>query len=110
MERASEGFVTSNCFTDSLRSYPLAVKELLPSDVHDTRKYANKRAENSHRHIRRRERQIQGFKSVHQAQRFLRLYGRVNNLFGYGRHLISVKNHRLFLDRAFFIWSAATCG
>ena len=33
-------------------------------------------------------------KSRHQAQRFLSLRARVNNLFRYGRHLLGAANHR----------------
>lgn len=95
--------------TDGLSSYPPAIRTVLPSAVHDTRKYANNRADNSHQHTRRQERQMQGFKSVRQAQRFLGLHGRVSNLFRYGRHLLSAKNHRLFRDRGFAVWSAVTC-
>ena len=95
--------------TDGLSSYPPAIREVLPSTVHDTSQYANNRAENSHQHTRRQERHMQGFKSVRQAQRFLELHGRVGNLFRYGRHLMSAKNHRLFRDRAFAVWSEATC-
>ena len=94
--------------TDGLSSYPPAIREVLPNTVHDTSQYANNRAENSHQHTRRRERQMQGFKSVRQAQRFLGLQCRVGNLFRYGWHLMGAKNHRLFRDRAFAVWSAVT--
>ena len=73
--------------------------------VHYKSKYANKRAENSHHHTRRRERQMQRFKSAGQAQRFLGLHARVGNLFRYGQHLISAKYHRMFRERAFTVWS-----
>jgi len=94
--------------TDGLRSYPPAIRRVLPSAIHDRTKYANNRAEKSHQHTRRRERQMQRFKSPQQAQRFLGLHARVGNLFRYGRHLISATYHRLFRANAFAVWSEVT--
>jgi putative transposase len=57
--------------TDELRSYGVAQRQLLPSAEHRQSRYLNNRAENSHRPTRRRERQMQRFKSSWQAQDFL---------------------------------------
>jgi len=95
--------------TDKLRSYGPAHREIMPSVVHDTKQYANNRAEVSHQPTRQRERQMRRFKSRSQAQRFLSLHGIVQNLFRFGRHLLRAANARLFRDRAFSIWSAVTC-
>ncbi|MFK7966052.1 MAG: IS6 family transposase [Burkholderiaceae bacterium] len=95
--------------TDRLKSYPSAVRNVLSGAEDDTRRYANNRAENSHQATRRRERQMQRFKSAKNAQRFLSLHARVNNLFRYGRHLHQAKNHRMLRDRAFSTWSEVTC-
>jgi putative transposase len=57
--------------TDKLKSYGAANRELMPDVEHRQSRYLNNRAENSHRPTRRRERQMQRFKSVQQAQRFL---------------------------------------
>jgi putative transposase len=57
--------------TDGLRSYGVAQREVLPEVEHRTSRYLNNRAGNSHRPTRRRERQMQRFKSLAQAQRFL---------------------------------------
>ena len=57
--------------TDGLRSYSVARRDLLPDVKHHQSRYLNNRAENSHRPTRRRERQMQRFKSPDQAQRFL---------------------------------------
>ena len=56
--------------TDKLRSYGVARRELLPGVEHRKSCYLNNRAENSHRPTRRRERQMQRFKTSLQAQRF----------------------------------------
>ena len=95
--------------TDGLRSYVPAIRTVLPGALHDTAKYANNRADNSHQPTRRREGQMQKFKSKQQAQRFLALYARVGNLFRYGRHLLSAANHRLLRARAFATWQQVTC-
>jgi putative transposase len=57
--------------TDGLRSYGVAHREILLEVKHRTSRYLNNRAENSHRPMRRRERQMPRFKSPEQAQRFL---------------------------------------
>jgi putative transposase len=55
--------------TDKLKSYGVAKRELLPDAEHRESRYLNNRVENSHRPTRRRERQMQRFKSKRQAQR-----------------------------------------
>ncbi len=92
--------------TDKLRSYAAAHRRVMPSVVHDTTQYANNRAEVSHQPTRRRERQMQRFKSAAQAQRFLVVHGLIQNLFRVGRHLLRAANHRLFRERAFLVWNA----
>ena len=56
--------------TDKLRSYGAAHRTTMPSVRHDTRQYANNRAEVSHQPTRQRERQMRRFKSAGQAQHF----------------------------------------
>ncbi len=65
--------------TDQLRTYEAACRTVMPSVVHDTERYANNRAEVSHEPMR--ERQMRGFKSVGQAQRFWSVHGVIQNLF-----------------------------
>ena len=57
--------------TDKLRSYGVAQRQMLPGVEHRQSRYLNNRAENSHRPTRRRERQMQRFKSSRHAQDFL---------------------------------------
>jgi hypothetical protein len=64
-------YVPQVIVTDKLRSYGVARRELLPQVEHRQSRYLNNRAENSHRPTRRRERQMQRFKSPGQAQHFL---------------------------------------
>jgi putative transposase len=71
--------------TDKLRSYGAAHRTIMPSVIHDTERYANNRAEVSHEPTRQRDRQMRGFKSAAQAQRFLSVHGVIQNLFRVGR-------------------------
>ena len=95
--------------TDKLRSYSAAHRELFPSVEHRTGQYENNRAEVSHQHTREQERQMRGFKSIEQAQRFLAVHGQVQSLFRVGRNLLKARHYRLLRDRAFAHWSEVTC-
>jgi putative transposase len=94
--------------TDKLTSYAAAHRSVMPSVAHDTRQYANNRAEVSHQPARQRERLMRRFKSAGQAQLFLSVHGAVQNLFRLGRHLLRSAHYRLLRDRSFKEWSAAT--
>jgi putative transposase len=95
--------------TDKLRTYEAARRSVMPSVVHDTERYANNRAEVSHEAIRQRERQMRGFKSAGQVQRFWSVHGVIQNLFRVGRHLLRSVNHRLLRSRSFLVWHEVTC-
>ncbi len=82
----------------------------MPSVAHETRRYQNNRAEVSHQPTRQRERQMRGFKSPGQAQRFLSVHGVIQNCFRLGRHQLRSANYRALRTRAFKDWSAATGG
>jgi putative transposase len=94
--------------TDKLKSYSAAHSVIMPTVAHDTRCYANNRAEVSHQPTRQRERHMCGFKSAGQAQRFLAVFGIVQNLFRLGRHLLRAACYRVLRNRSFREWSAAT--
>jgi putative transposase len=93
--------------TDKLGSYAVALRELLPSAAHDTRRYANNRAELSHQPTRVRERGMRRFKSMYQAQRFVRVHAAISNLFNLGRHLVAAGHYRTLRQRAFASWDRA---
>ena len=93
--------------TDKLRSYSVAHRELIPEVIHSTKQYENNRAEQSHESTRVRERGMRKFKSVSQAQRFLRAHAAVYNLFNLGRHLIGAQHYRDLRKSAFDEWSRA---
>jgi transposase-like protein len=67
-----------------------------------------RRTENSHLPVRRRERKMQKFKSEGSAQRFLSTHAAVYNNLNLQRHLISRKTLRQFRTNANADWTAAT--
>ncbi len=87
--------------TDKLRSYGVVHRELMPDVIHDTARYANNRAEQSHESTRVRERGMRKFKSSKQAQRFLSVHAAVYNLFNLGRHLVGAQHYRNLRISAF---------
>jgi len=91
--------------TDKLRSYGVAHREMMPEVIHDTERYANNRAEQSHEATRVRERRMRKFKSVGQAQRFLGAHAAVSNLFNLGGHLVRAQHYRDLRISAFGEWS-----
>src|SRR5207244_8130369 len=64
-------YVPRVIFTDKLKSYGEAKREILPGVEHRQHKRLNNRAENSHQSTRLREKKMRRFKSAKQAQRFL---------------------------------------
>jgi putative transposase len=102
------GCVPWRLITDKLRSYSAAHQTILPSVIHSTELYANNRAEVSHQPTRHRQRQMRGFKSAGQSQRFLSVYGVIQNLFRFGRHLLRSATHRILRDRSFLVWHEIT--
>jgi len=98
------GFVPDKLVTDDLRSYGGAASELGLAKRHERGRLRNNRAENSHQPTRRRERKMQGFKSVGSAQRFLSVQAATQNTFNVQRHLTSARTHRAFRASALQTW------
>jgi putative transposase len=94
--------------TDKLGSYGVAKRELLPDVEHRKSRYLNNRAENSHRPTRRRERQMQRFKSARQAQRFLSAHAFIYGHFRPRRHRTTARNYRAVRATAFNVWKEET--
>jgi transposase-like protein len=97
-------FVPDKLVTDDLRSYGAACRDLGISHRHERGRWRNNRAENSHQPTRRRERKMQGFKSVGSAQRFLSFHAATFNTFNVQRHLTSASTHRAFRASAMQTW------
>jgi putative transposase len=92
---------------DKLESYAVAHRELLPDAAHDTRRYANNRAELSHQPTRVRERGMRRFKSMFQAQRFASVHATVSNVFNLGRQQVTAGHYRTLRQAAFASWDRA---
>ena len=95
--------------TDGLRSYGVAQRAIMPDVRHRTSRYLNNRAENSHRPTRRRERQMQRFKSASQAQRFLSAHAMIYGHFRPRCHLMAAADYRRVRAKAFRTWQQETC-
>ncbi|WP_424139546.1 IS6 family transposase [Roseomonas chloroacetimidivorans] len=94
--------------TDKLRSYAAAKRDILPGVEHRQSRYLNNRAEVSHQPTRRRERQMQRFKSARHAQRFLSTHSRIHNHFQLRRHRLTATEYRIVRDAAFSTWRDVT--
>ena len=106
---ASMRYKPQRLVTDGLKSYGVAQREILPEVRHRSSRYLNNRAENSHRPTRRRERQMQRFKSAGQAQRFLSAHSMIYGHFRPRRHLMTDGEYRRARAKAFRIWRQETC-
>jgi putative transposase len=98
------GFVPDKLVTDDLRSYAAAANDLGITRRQERGRWRNNRAENSHQPTRRRERKMQGFRSVGSAQRFLSVHAATHNTFNVQRHLASARTHRAFRASALQTW------
>ena len=94
--------------TDKLRSYPAAVREILPHVDHRQHKGLNNRVENSHPPTRRRERIMQKFKSPERAQRFLSPFGPIYEHFKPKRHLMKAADYRNLMINRYQEWHELT--
>ena len=102
------GYAPRVMVTDTLASYPPAVRRVLPGVEHRRHKGLNNRAENSHCPTRRRERVLQRFKSPEHAQQFLSPYGPISDHFRPRRHLLPASEYRTLLQTRFAEWRDVT--
>ena len=103
-----QGMKPKRIITDKLQSYGAARKQIIPGVEHRSHKGLNNRAENSHVPLRKRERMMQGFRSVGALQRFVSVFSAVRNLFvppHSNRSALQVHTHRL---QAMAQWKAVT--
>lgn len=103
-----ERFAPRVIVTDQLKSYGAAKKQILKSIEYRQSRYLNNGAQNSHLPTRRRERQMQRFKSPRQAQQFLSAHGLIRQIFHPGRHHLSAAEYRTYRAEAFEAWAEIT--
>ena len=103
-----QGLTPTVIVTDKLGSYSSALRELGVAQRHDTGRWKNNRAENSHQPLQQRKRRMKRFKSPGSAQRFLSIHATVYNVFNLQRHLTSRRTLRVFRDQAMLTWRQAT--
>jgi putative transposase len=101
-------YVPRVIITDKLRSYGVAQRRLLPNVGHRQSRHLNNRAENSHLPTRRRERQMQRFKSSDQARNFLSAHAFIHGHFHPRRHLIAATAYRAIRSEAFRVCKQET--
>lgn len=75
--------------TDKLRSYNAALRDLGAAEKHQTGRWINNRAENSHLTFRRRERAMLRFRRIRSLQKFAAVHASVSNHFNQERSLSS---------------------
>ncbi len=90
--------------TDMLRSYGAAMKLIGNADRHETGRWLNNRAENSHLPFRRRERAMLRFRCMRSLQKFVAVHSSIYNYFNQERHLYSGTNFKLNRTAALTEW------
>jgi putative transposase len=90
--------------TDGLRSYKAALKEIGIADRQEIGRWANNRAENSHKPFLRRERAMLRFRRMKTLQKFASLHASLHNHFNQDRHLISCNDYKTRRSAAMAEW------
>jgi len=94
----------SRIVTDKLGSYRAALRELGYTGMHDTARWNNNRAENSHQPFRRRERSMQRFRSISSLQKFVAVHSQIHNHLNHERHLIRRRDYKVARTQSIVEW------
>ncbi len=94
--------------TDTLASYGVALREVLPGAEHRRHTGLNNRAEHAHQPTRERERRMRCFKDPGHAQRFLAAYGPIAAHFRPRRHRLTAAAYRATRAERYATWRAVT--
>ncbi|MBY5413573.1 IS6 family transposase, partial [Rhizobium leguminosarum] len=103
-----QGLSPKRIVTDKLRSYGAAKRDVMPGVEHRSHEGLNNRAENSHVPLRKRERMMQGFRSVGGLQPFISVFSAVRNLFVAPHQRHSALATHIHPIRAMAQWKAVT--
>jgi putative transposase len=101
-----QGCPPRRMITDKLGSYAAARRRIMPAVEPRSHKGPNNRAENSHVPLRKRERMMQGFRSVGGLQRFTSVFSAGRNLFVPPRPSQSALATHLHRLQAMAAWKA----
>lgn len=102
------GLTPKRIVTDKPRSYGAARRDVMPAVEHRSQKGLNNHAENSQVPLRKRERMMQGFRSVGGLQRFISVFSAVRNLFAAPHQKRSALATHIRRIRAMAQWKAVT--
>ena len=102
-----QGIAPKRIITDKLPSYAADRRQVMPNVEHRSHKGLNNRAENSHLPLRKRERMMQGFRSMEGLQRFTSVFSAARNLFVPLRSYQSALATHVYRLRAMAAWKAA---
>jgi putative transposase len=80
----------------------------MPTVKHRSHEGLNNRAENSHLPLRKRERMMQGFRSVGSLQRFISVFSAIRNHFVPPHQKRSTPANHIYRIRAMTKWKAMT--
>ncbi len=103
------GFVPKRTITDKLGSYGAAKADVAPGLVHWLQKGLNNQAENCHLAYRKRERTMQGHRSLGTLQLFVAMHSATRNCFAVPSHRRAAQTIRYHRLEAFDTWKAAAC-
>ncbi len=95
--------------TDKLKSYGAAKREILPGVERRQHKGLNNLAEMSHQPNPQQKRQMRGFHSPKQAQRFLSAHAHIGNLFRIRHRHTTAADYRVARRQSVETWKEATC-
>jgi putative transposase len=90
--------------TDKLRSYKSAFRELGNGGRHETGRWLNNRAENSHQPLRRREKIMTRFRSMRSLQKFAAVQSSIHNHFNLERHFYRREEFKENRTQALAAW------
>lgn len=103
-----QGLAPKRMITDKLGSFGAAQRQIMPHVEHRSHKGLNNRAENSHVPLRKRERMMQGFRSVGSLQRFVSIFSALRNLFVQSSSKHNAKQIRIRRIASIAEWKAVT--
>lgn len=90
--------------TDSLMSYPAAMRDLGNLERREMGRWLNNLAENSHLPFRRRERAMLRFRQMKSLQKFASVHANVHNHFNSDRHLTDRQTYKANRSAALAEW------